>query len=297
MKKALLVVNPSSGGEKAPDYQKMAEEKLKSFFDEVQVRHTEKQGDAMTFAREAAEQHYHSVFVMGGDGTVNEGVSGLAEQPYRPKFGFFPLGTVNDMARALSISLVPEEAIENLSFDRLSPFDVGKINDSYFMNIVAVGVLPEAVSKVEVEEKTRMGKWAYLVSGLKHLINTQSYKFLLEIDGKKKEIESSTLLIASSSSIGGFETLLPEADVNDGKLHLVYLKDKSLIETVMAVPDLIKGVDESTDNVGYLSFQTMKVSLADKDIVLATNVDGDEGDTLPVTIQILPSHLDVYSGR
>ena len=70
---------------------------------EVVVKHTEKGGDAAAFAKQAAEDHYDSVFVMGGDGTVNEGISSLAELDYRPTFGFFPLGTVNDLARALGI--------------------------------------------------------------------------------------------------------------------------------------------------------------------------------------------------
>ncbi|MDO5079440.1 MAG: acylglycerol kinase family protein, partial [Streptococcus minor] len=93
MTKVLLVVNPSSGGEKAKDFQEMAKEKLAQHFEEVIVKHTEKAGDASDFAKEAAKEHYEAVFVMGGDGTVNEGISGLAEEEYRPKFGFFPLGT------------------------------------------------------------------------------------------------------------------------------------------------------------------------------------------------------------
>ena len=51
---------------------------------------------------------------MGGDGTINEVVNGLAEQPNRPLFSFIPLGTVNDFARALGIPLEPELAIEAL---------------------------------------------------------------------------------------------------------------------------------------------------------------------------------------
>ncbi|MBE8866163.1 acylglycerol kinase family protein, partial [Enterococcus faecium] len=96
MKKALLVVNPSSGGEQAQEYEKLAHQKLTTMFDEVVVLHTKKSGDAKNFTREAAVDRYHSVFVMGGDGTVNEGINGIAEQAHRPNFGFIPLGTVND---------------------------------------------------------------------------------------------------------------------------------------------------------------------------------------------------------
>ncbi|MFS1150573.1 diacylglycerol/lipid kinase family protein, partial [Enterococcus faecalis] len=117
--------------------------------------------------------------------------------------------------------------------------------------------------------------------------------FHVEVDGKKEEIESSTLLIGLTNSVGGFETLLPNAKVDDGKLHLVYLKDSSLIDTLKTLPDLLKGVDESTKNLAYLTCEQLVVSLADEE-ELTTNVDGDEGDKLPVTIKVLPSHLQVY---
>lgn len=294
MKKALLIINPSSGGEKAKEYAQLAQEKLNQSFDVLKIRHTKKSGDAKRFAKEAASEKYDSVLVMGGDGTVNEGISGLAEENYRPKFGFFPLGTVNDLARALDIPLDPKKAIDNFSIARTTSLDIGKINNSYFMNVVAIGAIPEAINNVDSEQKTKFGKLAYFISGFKELSNNETYSFLVTIDGKEQEITSSTLLIGSTNSIGGFESLLPEAKVNDGKLYLIYLKDPSLIQTIKAVPDLLKGVDEATANVGYLTFNQVVISLQDRNKKLATNVDGDEGDFLPVTIRILPTHLEVY---
>ena len=293
MKKVLLVVNPSSGGEQAKEFEQLAIAKLESVFDEVVVLHTKKAGDAKNFTREAATEGYHSMFVMGGDGTVNEGISGIAEQEHRPNFGFFPLGTVNDLARALGIPLEPDEAINHFSIESVKPLDIGKINDDYFMNVVAIGSIPEAINDVDAEKKTKFGKLAYFMSGIKQLASTQSYSFHVEVDGKKEEIESSTLLIGLTNSVGGFETLLPNAKVDDGKLHLVYLKDSSLIDTLKTLPDLLKGVDESTKNLAYLTCEQLVVSLTDEE-ELTTNVDGDEGDKLPVTIKVLPSHLQVY---
>lgn len=293
MKKALLVINPSSGGEQAQEYEKLAHQKLTTMFDEVVVLHTKKAGDAKNFTREAAVDRFHSVFVMGGDGTVNEGINGIAEQAHRPNFGFIPLGTVNDLARALRIPLEPEEAIAHLSMDALQPLDIGKINDQYFMNVVAIGTIPESINDVDPEKKTKYGKFAYFISGIKQLAGTQSYKFQLVVDGQEKQIESSTLLVGLTNSIGGFETLIPNAKVNDGKLHLVYLKDTSLLDTLKTLPDLLKGVDSSTDHLAYQTCETIQIAL-DDDQELATNVDGDEGVKLPVTLKVLPSHLMIY---
>lgn len=117
----MLVVNPSSGGKKAPEFQKLAKEKLENFFDCVVVKETKKAGDATHYAKEAAQEKFDSVFVMGGDGTVNEGISGLANQSHRPYFGFFPLGTVNDLARALGIPLDPATAIAQFDPSRKRP--------------------------------------------------------------------------------------------------------------------------------------------------------------------------------
>ncbi|WP_438835705.1 diacylglycerol/lipid kinase family protein [Streptococcus pluranimalium] len=296
MKKALLVVNPSSGGEKAQEFQKAAVEKLESYFDEVEVKETKKGGDARDFARAAAQDKLDSVFVMGGDGTVNEGISGLAEQDYRPKFGFFPLGTVNDLARALNMPINPKEAIEALDFEQTRSLDIGKINDRYFMNVVAVGSIPEAVRDVSVEEKTKFGKMAYLISGLKKIAQNETYNFELDVDGDHISVESTTLLIGLTNSIGGHENFLPDAKVDDGLLHLVYLKDTNILESFQAIPNLAQGVTESNQNLGYRTFNKAHIALKNSQS-LGTNVDGDEGDELPIDITILPSHLTVYSGK
>ncbi|MGT2667327.1 diacylglycerol/lipid kinase family protein [Streptococcus rifensis] len=295
MTRALLIINPSAGGEKALGYEASAKAKLATAFDDLTVSYTEKAGDALTFAKTAAHEHFDAVFVMGGDGTVNEGISGLAEEPYRPAFGFFPLGTVNDLARALKMPLDPAEAIAQIDLSRTKPLDIGKVNDSYFMNVVAIGAIPESINDVDSEEKTKYGKLAYFISGVENLINNSPYRFQLNIDGEEKEITSTTIIIGLTNSIGGFENILPDAEVNDGKLHLIYLKDKNLLETIQAIPSLVSGVDSSNRFVAYQDFKDITISLLDSQETLTLNVDGDEGDSLPVTLSILPSHLQVYT--
>ena len=294
MKKVLLVVNPSAGGEQAENFKQQVEAKLAEHFDEVLVRETEGAGDACRFAREAAENEFDSVFVMGGDGTVNEGISGLAEADHRPKFGFFPLGTVNDLARALKMPLDPEEAIRQLDLSNTGSLDIAKVNDDYFMNVVAIGSIPESINSVDPEEKTKFGKLAYFISGIKQLKDGQTYRFKLTIDGQEMECETSTILIGLTNSIGGFEQLLPQAKVDDGKLHLIYLKDSNFLETLKALPSLLTGVEKSDQSLFYQAFEKVEIELLDERAELYINSDGDQGDPLPVAISILPSHLTVY---
>ena len=92
MKKVMLIINPTSGGEKALDYKEKLENKAKEFFEQVDTKITEKALDATNFASEASEEGYEAVVVFGGDGTVNEVISGIAEKDYVPKLGYYPWG-------------------------------------------------------------------------------------------------------------------------------------------------------------------------------------------------------------
>lgn len=291
--KVLLAINPSSGGEQAKEYQELAEKSLKKRFDQVTTVLTEGEGDATSFAKQAAEEGYDAYFVMGGDGTVNEGISGLAEVDERPAFGFFPLGTVNDLARALGISMDPKEAIQQVVDYQTKKLDIGKINQSYFMNVVAIGAIPETLNETSVEDKTKFGKLAYVWNGLKSFMNNQAYDFRLVLDGKEQFIHSSTLIVGLTNSIGGFEQLLPNAEINDGLCHLVYLKDGSKLETLQAVPELLQGVDGEGNHLSYQTFKEGTIELVSEE-KLQVNVDGDPGDELPIEIRILSGHLDIY---
>ncbi len=295
-KTAMVIINPSSGGEKADTYREQIEKKLKTLFEEVVVKETDKQGDAEAFACFAAQNHYDAVFAMGGDGTVNEAINGLAEKKHRPLFGFIPLGTVNDLGRALHLSLDPEEAIEQLSFEHVTQLDIGKVNDRYFMNVIAVGTIPEAINDVDSEEKTKMGKMAYFVSGMKYLLKSDRYEFELLLDQQVEQVKSSLVLIGLTNSIGGFESLLPKAKVDDGFLHLVYLNDQSFLNMVRSVPELIKGVEITSANVTYRTFKQGEIALLSEGN-LETNIDGDSGAELPIKVAVLPQHLTVFCGR
>ena len=292
MGKVLLVVNPSSGQEAGKLYADLATAALEKKYEDVVVKFTEKAGDATAFAKEAARDRFEAVFVMGGDGTVNEGVSGLAEEEYRPKFSFIPLGTVNDLGRSLGISMNPEEAIQQLDNLVEKKLDVGKINDNYFIDVVAIGTIPEAVQAVEPEQKTKLGPFAYVLEGLKAVRDNKSYLFDIEIDGEKIQQESMAVLIAMTNSVGGMETLLPDASYDDGKLHLIVLKGDHLVDKLGLLPKIFSGKAVDDPNVLYRTFEKGYFSVENGDDLI-TNVDGDPGDKLPLDITVLPQHLTV----
>lgn len=292
MREALLIVNPSSGTEQAGALSSVAEEKLAEMYDKVTIKYTEKGGDATAFAKSAAEQGTSAVFAMGGDGTVNEAISGLAEQENRPDFSFIPLGTVNDLARSLGIPMDPKEAIAQLNFLEEKKLDIGKVNNHYFANVVALGTIPTAVQEVDVEQKTKLGPLAYFLEGTKALTNNEAHTFNIVVDDEEITQDSMLMLIALTSSVGGFEKLLPKAEIDDGYLHLIALKGSAIMDKLNIIPKIFTGKAVDDEKILYRKFKMGSIEVQDSK-ELKANVDGDEGDTLPLTLRVLPQHLTV----
>lgn len=290
MTKAMIICNPSAGKEKARDLLPGAISNLKEVYDEVYVRETKQAGDAIAFAQDACEQQYDAVISMGGDGTVSETINGLAEQCHRPVFGLIPLGTVNDFARALSIPLNPEEATRVVSSQRTKAADIGKINNQFFMNVLAVGAVAEATYNVSIKQKTLLGPLAYLIEGGRALVNETPFKLTVNHDLGKWQGEAYLMVAALTNSVGGFKAVAPDAQINDGKIHVIIVKDLSLPNIMKIIPSLLWGELKKHDQVEYFQTSFLEVS---SDEELAVNIDGDEGVALPFKAQILNQHLNV----
>lgn len=288
MKKAMFILNPSSGKEEASDYKDQVEETLAEMGYSVDTRETEKQGDATQFAKEACESRYDFVVAMGGDGTINEAVSGLAEQEHQPLFALVPLGTVNDFARALKISLDPSEAIAGMKTGFEKRVDIAKVGHHYFMNILALGQIAESTYEVSPEQKTKLGAFAYFIEGLKAITHDTEEYFTITHDHGTWEGEAKLVLVALTNSVGGFEKLAPEALTDDGLLHLYIIKNAALPAFIRIAGAMLIGKLEKDPAVEVI--HTTKVSIGTNE-PLSCNIDGDEGCTTPFVIEVLPKHV------
>ncbi|WP_079477138.1 diacylglycerol/lipid kinase family protein [Halobacillus salinus] len=290
MKRAMLIVNPSSGKEEALDYVEKIEKILAEKSYQVKVAQTEKELDATKYCQSACKDEFDLVVSMGGDGTLNETINGMVDQEHRPLLAIIPLGTVNDFARALNIPLEPEEAVETLYSDQIKDVDIGRFNDRYFVNIFAVGAVAEATYEVSPDQKTKFGSFAYVMEGFKTLTAHRSYPLRIEHDNGVWEGDSFLFLAALTNSTAGFEKLSPEAEVNDGVLHGYIIKQVNLVRMATIITSILRGNLRDEADVEYFTSSKIKVTSKEE---LMTNVDGEEGDSLPVTAEVLPSHIQV----
>ena len=296
MSRCMMIVNPTSGREKAKYYKDDLYAQLQTMFDEVELRETRRSGDAANWAKEASNHNYEAVFSMGGDGTLNETVNGLAQAGKEIKFGFVPLGTVNDLARALNIPLQPEDAIDMLRDCKLVKVDIGRVNDRYFVNTVAAGVMPEAVGSVSIEQKTRLGPMAYFLTGLKALQSRRTSLFKIE-SNEGTEVRRSPLIVAMlTSSVGSFNNIAPKAKVDDGTIWLAVFKEFNYLYVLNVIPEVLAGLPINSEYMTLTQIKKVRISIVD-DEKLSTNMDGDKGPDFPLELEVCPSFLRVYVPR
>lgn len=289
MKKAMLIINPTSGGEKALDYKEKLENKAKEYFEYVETKITEKAKDATAFAEEASKENYETVIVFGGDGTVNEVISGIAEKDYIPKLGIIPGGTGNLITKLLEISQDINEAIDQLDFNKTNAIDIGKANKSYFGYIFSVGSLPEAIHNVEIEDKTKYGVLAYAINTIKSVIKDEVFNIKIETENGSYEGEASQVLVLLSNYYADKKIF---EENKDGYANILILKNASIISKLSLIPDLLKGDIVENDNIEYIKAKDITIS---SDTKLESDIDGDQSDDLPVKITVLGNHIEIYS--
>ena len=289
MKKAMVIINPTSGGEQALNYKEKIENKAKEYFEVVETRITEKALDATHFAEEAAKEKYEAVIVFGGDGTVNEVISGIAEKEYIPKLGSIPGGTGNLITKLVQIDQDIDKAIESLDFNLTNKIDIGKANDHYFGYIFSVGSLPEAIHNVEIEDKTKFGMFAYAINTVKSVIRDEVFNIKVETENGNYEGDASQVLVLLSNYFSD-KKIFDENKV--GYANILILKDASIFSKLSLIPDLLKGDVVENDSIEYIKAKTIKFS---SDIEIESDIDGDQSDDLPVEIKVLGNHIEIYS--
>ena len=293
MKRCMLIINPTAGRERAKYHKENLRRQLENMFDDVELRETEKAGDATLWAKEAALIGFDAVFSMGGDGTLNETINGLAQANKPIDFGFIPLGTINDLARALNIPLHPEVAIDMLPRCKTVKVDIAKANDRYFINTIATGIMPEAVGYVSIEQKTRLGPLAYFLTGIKAMQAHETSLFKITTPEGSSIYRSPLIVAMLTNSVGSFRNLAPQARVDDGKIWLGIFKDFNYLDLLKVIPEFLSGQPLTSELMTLKALEEVRIELVG-DHPLSTNMDGDSGPAFPLDIKVLPSFLSVY---
>lgn len=294
--KARLIYNPSSGQEIIKKNVADVLDKLESFGYEASAFQTTP--EPMSAQKEAArvtQNGFDLIVAAGGDGTINEVVSGISPFEKRPKLAIIPTGTTNDFARALKIPRnQPLAAVEMIGKQQTLNIDVGQVNDGeYFINIAAGGSLTELTYSVPSRLKTAFGYLAYLVKGVDLLPQIRKQKVKVTHDDGVFEGDISMFFAALTNSVGGFEKIAPDAKLDDGLFTLILVKTDNLFELLALISLVVRGSHVDDVNIEYLKSSKIKIEpLTDKKMMI--NVDGEYGGDAPVSFTNLHNHIEIF---
>lgn len=290
-KRARLIYNPTSGREEMKKRLSDILQKLERGGLETSCHATIGEGDATLAATEAIDRGFDIIIAAGGDGTLNEVISGMAEREHRPKLGILPVGTTNDFARALRIPKDWEQACDIICKQFTHTIDVGKVNRRYFINIAGGGSLTELTYEVPSKLKTMIGQLAYYMKGLEKLPRLRPIELTVKSEEMTFTEDCMLFLIANSNSVGGFEKLAPHASLQDGYFDVLILKKIHLADFVRLVTLATRG--EHLNDPSIVHFKTKYIEVTSPDYT-QLNLDGEFGGTLPAKFSMLPAHLDIF---
>ena len=278
-KKLLFIVNPRAGRNKphGPLFDALAVLSAAGYL--VRIHQTTAPGDAAeTAAREGGQ--YDLVVAAGGDGTLNEVISGLMRLDAPPPLGYLPQGTTNDFASCLKISHDPVEAARAIVLDRVRELDVGTWNRRSFVYVASFGAFTRSSYAASQAAKNALGHFAYILEGMKDLNTLRPYHIRLTADGEELEGDYLFGAVCNSTSIGGLMKLDPERVVlDDGKFEMLLVRSPRTAADLQSL--VLAGLNQQYDSPG-LVFRHVSALRLETEETLPWSLDGEFAPSEPV---------------
>lgn len=308
MNDVIIIANPSSGTQQSEKYANLAKDKLEECDRQVDLHFTLSAENLEETVKASAKNHYQTIVLLGGDGTVSLLATSLKEADYRPEIAILPTGTVNNVAKALGIDVNLDRAVEALVDLKPRQIDVGLVNDEIFISLLSAGTIPESVFQVSSEDKDRMGPMAYLVEGVQALNEQKDYRFKISTPDKKEVLNLDLFMIGLSSSAVGMTNFFEDARYDDGLLHFFGLKKSTLTQQITSFANRIFNREDGVDSAIWTVDSTeLMIELMDPpegaggvgdeggDESHHVVKDGDKGPELPIHVKLLPKWLTVLT--
>lgn len=276
MRKIYFVYNPHSGREQIGTKLNEIIRILADVDNELTVAPTVGYQDAQKRIENLSDD-YDLVVCSGGDGTLDEVVTGMMTRPMEKRIpiGYIPAGTTNDFARSLEIPRNMPEAARMVMNGEPFACDIGSFNEDSFVYIASFGIFTDVSYSTKQEVKNVLGHMAYVLEAMKSLVNIKSYK--MKVCSDEMEFEGDFLfgMVTNSKSVAGFQGLVRnEVVFDDGVYEATFIKRP---RNPLEIQELLAAlIDEKIDSNYMYSFRTKRLLVETEEMVPWT-LDGEFG--------------------
>lgn len=267
-----IIINPIAGGRTravSARHAAHAAAQVSAHGESADVFLTEGKGHARELAARAATQGARLVIAWGGDGTVNE--VGSAVVGTSSSLGIVPVGSGNGLARALGMSRRPETALAQTLRSTPRLIDAGEFDGRWFFNMAGVGIDAHIAACFDAEGPGRRGLVSYARISLRELGRYRAKTY--RIDGSPSCQRGAMIVsIANSPQFGNGFSIAPDARLDDGKLDLVVVEERSVFRSLCAVPPMLMGRFPRVKGVTIRSIERIVI---ESDEPMLFHVDGE----------------------
>ena len=295
LRKALLVYNPKSGNSNL----------ILNNFDLITTKLLKK-GIILTLYSISRDydrlieilknEKYDIVILSGGDGTLSRCLTDMYNENIEfPEIAIFPTGTSNDLAKSLNLGEKIEDWINNILNKKSKFVDFGLINgNKIFLSSYAGGLFTKVSYATDKGLKKTFGKTAYYITGIDELKNIKKFDLKMLIDDNEEILEKAILyMILNGKNVGGFDELLQNANVDDGIMDILIVKNiENPLEISKILFDLFNGQLVNNENVRTL--QAKKCVIEEVSEEIGVSIDGEEGKNEKVEIEFIRDKLKIF---
>ena len=275
MKKLLFIVNPCAGKRRVKKY--MAD--ILGIFNRagyrVEVHMTAARGDAIGVVQERARD-VDLIVCAGGDGTLNEAITGLLRGGLDVPIGYIPCGSTNDFANSLNLPTDILQAARLTVEGQPVRYDVGRFGGRYFSYVASFGAFTRASYATPQGIKNALGHTAYVLAGARELTQIRKLHIRLEADGQVIEDDFIFGAISNSTSVGGIMTLDPgQVDMRDGKFEVMLIRAP---RSAGELASCINAIRTQKYNCAMMTFFSAKNITVQADPDMNWTLDGERED-------------------
>ncbi|CQR72636.1 Diacylglycerol kinase [Sporomusa ovata DSM 2662] len=291
MKKYVLIYNPVAGDAKFKSRLDEVVEYLQVSDGIVLPFRTRYKEDIRPFIRQIKEIGADGLIVSGGDGTVHQVINAMLTENVDLPVGIIPSGTCNDFSSHVSCDKNLSRCLSAVTGGQWRMVDVGKVNQEYFLNVASAGLLTSVAHSVDASLKNTVGRLAYYFKGLGQLPNFQSMHVKITADGQVIDGDILLFLVMNSGIVGSFPSLAPEARIDDGKLDLLIINKCSISELMGLFVSMFSGRHILSKHIRKLQAKELYIEC---DEPVESDLDGEQGPLLPLTISTVTKKLKVF---